>query len=243
MSEEILLAVKELSERIYKLESATKTQSATADPIEVNELPSTELPPSSGLHDHIPCTATHASAQEIQNAFAQIKQAHATIRLPQELSIPTERSGIARTEQPLANFISKISKYAETLARIIQKGDSLQLEDISTVVIALISTLQEEQSALLVQGHFDPTVSKFFRTLQRGSGLSSEALEHLRTAATIASNYRPANRGRSGSGRGDWNRGDSNRGFRGAFRASFPRNRGGGRGSYPSQDTRQWGDE
>ena len=100
-----------------------------------------------------------------------------------------------------------------------------RLSDVLTTTTALIECLQEEAAALIVQGTFDEGVSKFFRSLQRSSTFSPDALDNLRAAASIAAVYRPQQRGRGGSGAGGFQRG----GFhRGGFR------RRGGRGSGPA---------
>ena len=70
--------------------------------------------------------------------------------------------------------------------------------------------LQDKHAPLIVQGSFDPTVSRYFRFLQRNSSFTPEALGNLRSAATIASAYRLQ------QGRAD-GRGDGDGGRRGLF--------------------------
>jgi hypothetical protein len=76
------------------------------------------------------------------------------------------------------------------------------MSDLFKVLIAHVKFLQEEHAGLVVQSSFDPTVARFFRTLQRGGGMSPMALENLRSAASIAAVYRPQAPQRGGRGGG-----------------------------------------
>lgn len=96
------------------------------------------------------------------------------------------------------------------------------LLDLWHVHVAQIRYLQEEHSALLVQGQFNPDVARLYRTLQKNtSGFTPKSLDLLEKATTIsAANVRSQNvrgRGTGYSGRPDY------------YRA-----RGGGRNFFPS---------
>ena len=142
--------------------------------------------------------------------------------------MPTEagnRQGVKKTDQPLCNVIVRSARHCETAMKVLTqcgatKTDS-KFEELFTILFAHIKYLQEEHASLIVQSTFDPTVSRFFRSLQRGSTFTPEALDHLRSAATIASVYRPshsqqATRRRGGHftrGRGDLYAQQAARGF------------------------------
>ena len=97
-----------------------------------------------------------------------------------------------------------------------------------------MNILQDEQAAILVQSSFDPTVARFFRNLRRGGGLTPDALEDLRSAASIAAAYRPQQQSR-GSGRGPSAFQFQQRDFFGrAAGRGFPNQRGARRGAHHS---------
>ena len=173
---------------------------------------------------------------DIHAAFAAIKSALSSHRLPTSLIVPTDKTGVRKADQPTHNVITKVAKYIETIVKLIQVPEltsEQRLGDILTVASALTYVLQEEAAALVVQGTFDDGVAKFFRSLQRGHSFSDEALANLRAAASIAAVYRPQQAQRGASFRGG-----GHRGHRGGFRRrGF--SRGGfhsGQGSQPSQD-------
>ena len=147
----------------------------------------------------------------------------------------TDKTGVRRADQPVHNILVKVSKFTETIIKIIQSPDyspdseaePKRLQDILTVTTALIQVLEEETTALVVQGSFDDGVAKFFRSLQRTNNFSADSLENLRAAASIAAVYRPQHqRGRGGAG-GYHQRGQ---GYSGQWRSGFRRRGGQGRG-------------
>ena len=166
---------------------------------------------------------------DIQAAFLSIKSALATLRVPNSLSVPTDKTGVKKNDQSQHSLITKVAKYSETIVKLLQAPgltDQQRLSDILTTVTALICFLQEESAALVVQGTFDEGVAKFFRSLQRTNNFNSESLDNLRAAASIAAVYRPS-QGQRGAG---YHRGSSGGSYRG--QASFRgfRRRGFGRG-------------
>ena len=158
---------------------------------------------------------------DLNTAFSAVKAAVQHIKLPSSLQVPTDKTGVKRSDQPLLNLINKVAKYAETGLKIIQtplhSDASSKLQDLLTTLSALVQLLQEEHAAVVVQGTFDDNVAKFFRTLQRSSGFNQEALENLRAAASIASVYRPQRRGQANGYQGGRGQGGQYQ-QRGAFR-------------------------
>ena len=158
---------------------------------------------------------------DLNTAFSAIKAAVQHVKLPSSLQVPTDKTGVKRSDQPLLNLITKVAKYAETGLKIIQtplhSDASSKLQDLLTTLSALVQLLQEEHAAVVVQGTFDDNVAKFFRTLQRSSGFNQEALENLRAAASIASVYRPQRRGQATGYQGGRGQGGQYQ-QRGAFR-------------------------
>ena len=86
------------------------------------------------------------------------------------------------------------------------------LDNLFLIQYAQIKYLQEEYAALLVNGQFDASTAKIFRSLQNTSGFDQDSLETLRAAATLSAAGRPtgsstedrftARRGFPGTGRG-----------------------------------------
>ena len=180
--------------------------------------------------DHVPAAISNPTVvQDVNGDYNALKASLASLKIPQSLQVPTDKTGIRKSDQPAHNLILKVGRYTETIIKIIQSPmydvPDQRLSDVLTTTTALIECLQEEAAALIVQGTFDEGVSKFFCSLQRSSTFSPDALDNLRAAASIAAVYRPQQRGRGGSGAGGFQRG----GFhRGGFR------RRGGRGSGPA---------
>lgn len=170
---------------------------------------------------------------DVQTCYNAIKSSLAAQRIPQSLVVPSDKTGIRRSDQPVHNVIVKVSKFTETIIKIIQSPDYTpddepkRLQDILTVSTALIQVLQEESTALVVQGSFDDGVAKFFRSLQRTNNFSAESLENLRAAASIAAVYRPQGPQHQ-RGRGGYHQ--RGQGYSGQWRSGFRRRGGQGRG-------------
>ena len=119
------------------------------------------------------------SDTDIHAAFISIKAALANLRVPNSLSVPTDKTGVKKNDQSQHNLITKVAKYSETIVKLLQAPgltDQQRLSDILTTVTALICFLQEESAALVVQGTFDEGVAKFFRSLQRTNNFTTESL-------------------------------------------------------------------
>lgn len=168
---------------------------------------------------------------DIQAAFFSIKAALANLRVPNSLTVPTDKTGIKKSDQSQHNLITKVAKYSETIVKLLQAPgltDEQRLADTLTTVTALICFLQEESAALVVQGTFDEGVAKFFRSLQRTNNFNAESLDNLRAAASIAAVYRPSQSQRGAGYRGSSGPGGGYRGqaFRGFRRRGFGRGQG-----------------
>ena len=57
---------------------------------------------------------------DLNTAFSAVKAAVQHIKLPSSLQVPTDKTGVRRSDQPLLNLITQVVKYAETGLKIIQ---------------------------------------------------------------------------------------------------------------------------
>lgn len=169
-----------------------------------------------------------SSSDDTQGVFASIKDSVSKIKLPPALRLTDSTRGVKRNDQPFANVIQKCGRFAETSLKIlltIKEKDNRVSDDtlfeLWQTQVAQIRFLQEELSSLLVQGQFNPEVTRLYRTLQKHtSGFTPESLNLLEKATTIAAantrnNYSRDHRGRgfhggrfhySNRGRGNYNR-------------------------------------
>ena len=135
-----------------------------------------------------------AEQVDVQSDFISIKASLSSIRLETELTVPSEgNKNVRKSDQSQNTIITKSARYVDTAFKILKssKDSEQKFSELFTVLLAQIRFLQKEHSALIVQGSFDPTVSKFYRHLQGGASFNAEALEHLCTAAAVAAVYRP----------------------------------------------------
>ena len=174
----------------------------------------------------------HSPSEDVQATFASIKASVQHIRLPAELTLSSSgASGLKKGEAQTHTIINKVARITETIFKVLKSKDD-PYDDTFSCLLALISTLQDEQAALLVQSSFDPTVARFFRSLRRGGGFTPDAIEDLRSAASIAAAYRPQQQQQPrGTGRGQSFHFQPQRDFfsRSSGRG-FPSQRGGRRG-------------
>ena len=141
------------------------------------------LPGASGIQ--------HSPSEDVQATYASIKASVQHVRLPAELTLSSSgASGLKKGEAQAHTIINKIARITETIFKVLKTKDD-PYDDTFSCLVALINILQDEQAALLVQSSFDPTVAKFFRNLRRGGGFTPDAIEDLRSAASIAAAYRP----------------------------------------------------
>ena len=96
------------------------------------------------------------------------------VRLSQEYKLNDSRQGIARADQTAYNIIAKCARYVETSFKWLSlqsNQNDPELQNLYTIQVAQLAYLQDEFSALLVQGQFDQDTSKLFRTLQKKTRL------------------------------------------------------------------------
>ncbi len=129
---------------------------------------------------------------DLQGEFQAIKDTLQRIKLPSDLKLNDSRRGVKATDRPMFNQICKSARYVETALKLLGSIDrqsdtfDVDLQNLFLVVKAHIKSLQDEHAAVIVQGQFDQTTSRFFRSLQSNSSVfTPTALEQLRNAAAI----------------------------------------------------------
>ena len=141
--------------------------------------------------------ASEPVVTDVSAEYASVRATVQSVRLPPDLTLPTDttKQGVKKQDQPLLNVIFRNARFCETVLKLLKSADKTDCEatlsSLFTVMCAQMKYLQDEHAALMVQSTFDPTVSRVFRSLQRNTSFTAEALENLRSAATIASAYRP----------------------------------------------------
>ena len=183
-----------LSNRISSLEETVNTSEATSG--RQSEVPNQAQ---YGEYTERQAPTPAATAADVGAEFQRLKTSVQSVRLPNNLTLQESRQGIKKEDQTILNVLIKSARFAETAMKLLQNVDTESapesvistLDDLFTVHLAQIRYVQEEYTSLVVQGSFDPTVTRFFRSLQRNSSFTPEALENLRSAATIASAYQP----------------------------------------------------
>ena len=213
--DELKVSLSELAQNLKQstASSTPQTPSQSQDQEGQNQSSSTQQTPSQsqeGQNQNDSATAsvnTRPTAVEDTDPVAKylaIKAQVQGVKIPAELTLQTP-SGLKKTD---TQILSRTARAVETVFKILANGDNHNdpYGDIFTVVLALMNFLQDEQASMVVKNTFDPTVAKFFKNLRRGSGFTPDALEDLRSAAAIASAYRPniqqAQGGHQGRGRG-----------------------------------------
>ena len=177
-------------------------------------------------------------AEDIQATYASIKASVQAVRLPPDLTLGSSgATGLKKGEAQIHTVINKVARITETIFKVLKSKEE-PYDDVFSCALALMNILQDEQAAILVQSSFDPTVARFFRNLRRGGGLTPDALEDLRSAASIAAAYRPQQQQQQqsrGSGRGPSAFQFQQRDFFGrAAGRGFPNQRGARRGAHHS---------
>ena len=226
-------ALQDISNKLSNPTPGQTTDSSSSTPA-VN--PASSTPPVNPAASTIPSPTTNTPvasiypSEDIQATFASIKASVLNVRLPAELTLASSgTSGLKKGDQQTHTLLSKIARFAETIFKLLQSRED-PYEDIFSCVFALVQYIQDEQATLLVQSSFDPTVARFFRSLRRGSGLTPDAIEDLRSVASIAAVYRPPQQHQSsqrGFGRGQQFQHRSSDFFRASSGRSFPSQRGG----------------
>ena len=241
----ILQEVKSLSERVGALETTTQSQS--------------DLNPTWGgsgdagggintnIHTREPTTdsilfgasgSPSAPTASVDAEFQRLRSSVQSVRLPPNLTLQESRQGVKREDLPLFNVLAKCARYTETIIKLCARAEGDSHEDVFNASYAMMKYIQDEYTALIVSSTFDPNVSRVFRSLQRNTGFTPEAMEHLRSATTIASAYRPQTNARA-RGRGGRQQFHNQGLFQASGSRGFPR-RGGlnaNNASQPSQNS------
>ena len=144
------------------------------------------------LHGHSPQAAANGSeADELQEQFNSIKSSLDKVILPPSYKLHDSRSGVKREDQPALNIVSKCGRYVETCLKFLGTVDTdkpVDLEPLTTVLLANIKYLQDEYAALLVKGKFDNNTAQLFRSLQKNnSGFTAESIQNVKIAAELSS--------------------------------------------------------
>ena len=180
------------------------------------------------------CPPTRGPAEALQEEFVTIRDSVTTIRLPPGVKFIDSRQGLKRESQGTYNIVVKCAKYAETSLKILSQlhTNDPVVRDLIIIQAAQIKYLVEEQAALLVQGNFNESTSKIYRTLQRNTSAfaDEESIKLLRSAAQLAAAATDRNDSRSfrGGGRGSQFQPRGRGGFRGNYRGNR------GRGNQPN---------
>ena len=175
-------------------DQASQTDSSTSNTRNVNQ---TDDSTDQRSHRNQNYESTGASvhqvspAEDVQASYASIKASVQAVRLPADLTLGSSgATGLKKGEAQTHTLINKVARITETIFKVLKFKED-PYDDVFTCALALMNILQDEQAAILVQSSFDPTVARFFRNLRRGGGLTPDALEDLRSAASIAAAYRP----------------------------------------------------
>lgn len=109
-------------------------------------------------------------AVDLQGEFHAIKDSVQSVRLPADLHLNDSRSGIKRSDQPLATVVRKSARYVETSLKLLTElnNRAIRQDDVQKlfeVQVAHIRYLQEEQAAILVGSQFSEDTAKLFRAV------------------------------------------------------------------------------
>ena len=144
------------------------------------------------IHGPSPQAAANGSeADELQEQFNLLKSPLDRVILPPLYKLHDSRSGVKREDQLALNILSKCGRYVETCLKFLGSVDTdrpVDLEPLTTVLLANIKYLQDEYAALLVKGKFDNNTAQLFRSLQKNnSGFTAENIHNVKIAAELSS--------------------------------------------------------
>ena len=133
-----------------------------------------------GQHGNSAPSATQSQdftpAGDIQGQVKALSDSLRPVSIAPELKLNETRShsGIKKQDQNAAKIISKCAYYVETAFKLLgtMQADSIseaQLQNLHVILMGQMEYLQDEYSALYVQGTFPTeTVSKFYRNFNKG---------------------------------------------------------------------------
>ncbi len=122
---------------------------------------------------------TLCAAADVQGDFKSLRDSLNAVRLETTLKLNDSRAGIKREDNITYNNLAKSARYVETTLKLLSKLKEpstvtlKHLEDITLVQVAHMKYLQDEYSALIVQGSNDKETGNLFRQFTNNtSGLS-----------------------------------------------------------------------
>ena len=152
-------------------------------------------------------------SEEVQAEYRVIVDTVQKVKLPPDCILPKGTQGVTKETRTAHNIATSCAKYTETALKLIVTlfdKDEVSEDDLGKLLVvqyAEMKYLQDELASIIVQGQFDNTTTKLFRSIQKNTSVfSSEALENLKSAASIAAAGAQQQQG-SQRGRGRWGRG------------------------------------
>jgi hypothetical protein len=142
---------------------------------------------------------------EVQGNFETIKRKYQAVKLRSDLLVQDSRQGVKRRDQQHFNTLQKSARYTETALKVLWHIEPsspevpVYLEELFGVLLAHVRYLQDELSAVLVSGHFDPETASLFRTFRRNTSAFGDCIDDVRNAVQIRKymqpEHKPAYRG------------------------------------------------
>ena len=141
------------------------------------------------------------TAAEIQQEFEQIKEGFSKVKLPSELKVYHNATGVTNDTRPAYNILKECVSYGETAAKwIARKSEDLdkdpssvvvtahELHELFTIIYAQQNFLKSEYTTVIVKSaNLDEDTNKFFRLFERHPTCFSEkTMKHLSYAADLA---------------------------------------------------------
>ncbi len=174
----------DLSQRVAALEVSVRTSQGH------NQPPSPTLGDTNGaagVTGASPLPTSKDSQLSLQRDYETIKRGVEKVRLPEELLLLENNSGIKKEDCQNFNVVRSSPRYVETCIKILMEDSESVQEKLFTVLSAHIDFLQAEYAGIIVKGTFDQQTADTFKRLERNSMVfRGQALEHLRAAAEIS---------------------------------------------------------
>lgn len=141
------------------------------------------------------------SAAEVNRAYTQIKDSLAKVKLPDELCLQVDSSGVKADSKPLLSVIRQSAGYIETTSRWIslKLGTNInengnveltedEVKELFCIVYAHTRNLKSEYSAALVKGIASEEISKTFKIMEKNpTCFTDQQMKHIEFASQIAS--------------------------------------------------------
>ena len=139
-----------------------------------------------------PGAVRSTSQPDTQGEFQTLKESLSKVKLPADVKLNDSRQGIKRTDQPFMDALAKCGRYCENGIKLfcsLEAGTELKQETLDNLFLiqyAQIKYLQEEYAALLVNGQFDASTAKIFRSLQKNtSGFDQDSLRNASSSGNV----------------------------------------------------------